>query len=144
MEREIEEVAETIAEVAGLGGCRGGVCVIWIRNTAVRYDTVDSLEILGSEELLEGFVDAPNLFSGNLGHCEDLGESARDLALPAGDEDAPGNDNILRFSLECLCVIDDFEQILCGVGYILLDVKTIAECTDFLVGCEQCLVCLLT
>lgn len=92
---QVEEVAEAVAEVAWLGGRRGGVSVVRIGDAAAVHDAVDALEVLRREELLEGFVDPPDLFATDFGYGEDLGEGARHLALAACDKDAAGDDHVL-------------------------------------------------
>ncbi len=88
-----------------------------------------------SKELLQSLESSANILLRNLGQCVDLSEGTGNTALAAGDEDATGDNSFLRFALECLCVINELEEMLGSVRDILGDIDGIAMSTDFLVCC---------
>lgn len=123
---QVEQVAETVAKIAGFGGGGCGVGIIGVWNASVRHDRVDPFKVLVREELFQSLVDTPDLLPRHLGNREDLCERTGDFALAAGNEDTSRDDHVLRLSLEGFGIVHDLEQVLGCIGYILLNVEAVA------------------
>lgn len=88
-----------------------------------------------SEELLKSLERPADVLLGNLCQGIDLSEGSGNTALAAGNEDTSGNDSFLRLALECLCVIDQLEQVLGDIGDVLWNGNGVTMSTDLLVCC---------
>lgn len=123
---QVEEVAKPVAEIAGFGGGGCGISVVGVWDTTVRHHRVNAFKVLVREEFLQSLVNTPDLFPRHLRYCKDLRECTRHLALATGDKNATCDDHILRLALKGFRVIDHLEKVFCRVGYILLNVETVA------------------
>jgi hypothetical protein len=85
------------------------------------------------KELFQSLESSADILLGNLRQSVDLTEGSGNTALAAGNEDAARNDSFWRLALECLGIIDEFEEVLCGIGDVLGYVNSITVSADLLV-----------
>lgn len=106
-----------------------------MQTAPIQHDSFVPLGVEIHEEFLQGPVHAPNLVLLNFRNPEDLRKRARHSTLPTRDENAAGNDKLLRLVPERSGIFDQFEQVPGRVSNIFGNIEAVAHFTDFLVCC---------
>lgn len=90
--------------------------------------------LLALQKGLEGLECTANLLLGHVCHLEDFTEAALLLHGAACNEDAAGNDGVLRLALEQLGIVGLAVEMLCSLGRGPADVLRVAQRGDLAKG----------